>query len=194
MENYNHIMLDLETLGNESDAVILSIGAVRFNPGQVESYEEMTAPFMGVPRTFYTTVSIESCLKSGLKPTGSTIQWWMQQSPAAKQGVFKGTKPLAVALDEFASFAQGAKALWGNGATFDNVIIENAWRAAFDTSVKPFPIAYYHHYCFRTLKSIVPKEKLPMIRYGTSHNALDDAVTQAIHCQKLYREIRIGGA
>ena len=77
-------------------------------------------------------------------------------------------------------------AVWGNGATFDNVII----RSAFKAVGLPVPWSFRNDKCYRTVANLLPKERQPALeRSGTAHNALDDAITQAVHLQKVYKEI-----
>ena len=65
--------------------------------------------------------------------------------------------------------------VWGNGASFDNVILsESYYRAAI---LRPWP--FWKDRCYRTIKTIYPDVEL--VRSGTHHNALDDARTQAEH-------------
>jgi len=158
-----NVMVDLETLGNGSNAVIISIGAVEFDK-------------TGLGREFYMRVDPQSCVDAGLKMDVSTVMWWMQQSDAARSA-FKGPGafPLDVALGEFAAWYPKDACLWGNGATFDNVILGNAYKALSGAQ----PWAYWADRCYRTLKSLRPDIK--MARAGVHHNALDDAKDQATH-------------
>ena len=65
--------------------------------------------------------------------------------------------------------------MWGNGATFDNVILANAYRGAG----LPVPWKFWNDKCYRTIKGFFPQIKLQ--RIGTHHNAQDDAESQAWH-------------
>lgn len=67
----SHIMLDLETMGNGSQAAIIAIGAVAFD-------------LSGIKDRFYTQVSLESSVRAGLIADPSTIMWWMQKSDEAR--------------------------------------------------------------------------------------------------------------
>jgi exodeoxyribonuclease VIII len=70
---------------------------------------------------------------------------------------------------------------WGCGAGFDNVIIENAYKAV---GMKR-PWTPWLDRCYRTIKEVIV---LPMEdRTGTYHNALDDAIYQTNHLIKLFR-------
>jgi exodeoxyribonuclease VIII len=61
----NNIMLDLETMGIQSDAAIVAIGAVRFD---LETGK--------VGESWYSPVDLDSSLHLGLTVTESTVQWW----------------------------------------------------------------------------------------------------------------------
>jgi exodeoxyribonuclease VIII len=74
--------------------------------------------------------------------------------------------------------------VWGNGATFDNVILANA----YDACRIRRPWKYYADMCFRTVRNQYPHVQVK--RQGTHHNALDDALTQAHHLQAIYKEMQ----
>lgn len=172
MAEITHAMVDLETLGNTSDAVVLSIGAVLFS---VER---------GIFGDFYTTVDPQSCVAAGLTLSVSTIMWWMQQGDVARKAVRAPGVSLGAALADFAEFLAEHKEVrvWGNGATFDNVILANAYgKAEFKR-----PWSYKHDRCYRTLAAQHPDVQIEYI--GTAHNALDDARNQA---QRLLEIARI---
>lgn len=180
----NHIMLDLETLGSGSRAAVVAIGAVAFDPAGSSTPADIPSS-----NRFYATITPDSAIEAGLEVTGSTIQWWMQQSDAARQQTFGlGAGYLVPTIVTFRNFVldHGGKdaVVWGNGATFDNVIIRSAFAAAGQTP----PWSFRNDRCYRTVCNLLPKAKQPeLIRLGTFHNALDDAVTQALHLQKVYK-------
>ena len=168
----SEVMVDLETLGNGSNAVIISIGAVAFDPasGQISS-------------EFYMVVDPQSCVDVGLKMDVSTVMWWMNQSDEARSAFKKAGVPLEVALQEFKAWYPQSASLWGNGATFDNVILSNAYTLAGINR----PWHFTKDRCYRTLKALRPDVKQD--RVGTHHNALDDAKFQALHACKLLRAL-----
>jgi hypothetical protein len=166
------VMVDLETLGNGSKSVITSIGAVRFDRDGL------------LPGTFYMNVDPESCAAAGLEIDASTVMWWMQQSDAARAAFKVKGEPLGFVLQSFTEWYPAGAALWGNGATFDNVILANAYRAL---GMKQ-PWSYSKDRCYRTLKNLFPHVTQEAV--GTAHNALDDAKYQALHAVKLLKEIK----
>lgn len=162
------VMLDLETMSTRSNAAIASIGAVKF------SVED------GIIDEFYRTIDLRTCKAHGLHFDQETIDWWKQQSPEAQKALAKDTISLTQALDEFSEW-YGRKSLptWGNGAGFDNVIVENAYRAIGGKR----PWLPWEDRCYRTMKNIV---QIPIDeREGVFHNALDDARHQTKHLLKI---------
>lgn len=181
MAEQSNFMVDLETLDTATTAVILSIGAVYFN--QVN----------GLGAEFYQVISVESCEAAGLTTSESTLAWWERQSLQAKEVLTQARNPLEhpevlplkEALAAFAKFLAPYKGIlmWGNGSDFDNVIIENAYRAIGEK--KPWPT--YNNRCYRTLKNLVPR--IEMQRGGVFHNALDDAKSQAMHAVQILKTL-----
>lgn len=166
-----NVMLDIETLGVRSDAVIISIGAVVFTPTGLSE------------DTFYMPVGAQSCVDAGLKIDVSTVVWWMQRSRAARAvfaGQGEGVMPLDFVLKRFASWLPGDARVWGNGAGFDNVILGNAYAAAVMS--RPWP--YTADRCFRTVRALSPHVEADPFE-GTPHHALDDAKHQARHLLKI---------
>ena len=68
-----HVMLDTETLGTTADAVIMSIGAVKFDL-------DSTAISDG---GFYASITVESNLSLGRRIQEDTLIWWMNQGADA---------------------------------------------------------------------------------------------------------------
>lgn len=175
-ETYDSVMLDLETMGNGSYAAIVTIGAVWFNLNEQDTFDEIADN-----RKFYAHVNLQSSLDAGLKVDGSTIVWWLGQSESARRELTDiPGGDLKHVLDMFSLRLHPDHILWGNGATFDNVILRNAFKSCGLT----FPLSHSKDRCYRTLNKLFP---LPFENYGTHHNALDDAISQAIHLQKIFK-------
>jgi len=163
-----HIMIDLETMGTRADAPIVSIGAVAFDA-------------KGIGREFYCTVSLHSAVRSGAVIDPSTVMWWLGQDKIA-QDALTDRQDDAVGLEEglrhfmqfVCSYGDNLKGVWGNGATFDNVIMHESGKRC------GVPMwEFWKDKCYRTVKGLYPEVK--MERAGTHHNALDDAKSQALH-------------
>lgn len=175
----NHVMLDLETLGTDDHSVILSIGAVRFDP-HVKSTDPLG------PR-FYVEFGAESLAlqqQMGLRINARTIVWWMRQNMMARtvfqEGV--GADPVT-ALGAFGDFINEVPntCIWGNGSDFDNILLGQMYEAF---SIKR-PWSYSKNRCYRTMKNLYGVPGIQE-RTGVAHNALDDAVTQALHLQEIF--------
>jgi DNA polymerase III epsilon subunit-like protein len=165
------IMVDLETMGTGYDAAIVSIGAVVMVDTQRD----------GLGADLYIPVSLQSSMDHGLSVSAGTIMWWMEQDEPARLALVDGAVPLPRALELLTEFIRGAAndvvssvKIWGNGATFDNVILRNAYKACGMEA----PWRFWNDRCYRTLKALHPEVKLPD-RGGVHHNALDDARYQA---------------
>jgi hypothetical protein len=166
-------MIDLETLSLDSNALILSIGAVEFDP---------KADGEGLGRTFYLVVNQElQAHKWGRVISPDTLKWWQGQGDAAKE-VLAQSHPTAnapkldSALMKFTEWLNGnAVNVWGYGAHFDNVVLANAYAA---TRLHQ-PWGYGANRCHRTLKALGPDLSLIIPKPAVEHNALDDAKYQA---------------
>jgi exodeoxyribonuclease VIII len=171
---HSEVMIDLETLSTESNACILSIGAARFFPRST-----------GIMDHFEVFIDPASCTAKGLVIDADTVMWWMHgdQDAARKELMACPRLPLRTALLMFMEWLKGDRPVWGDGATFDNVILRNAYKAAG----LGVPWSYWNDRCYRTMKSQYPDVK--MVRKGTHHSAAADAVSQAVHLQAIFKSI-----
>jgi DNA polymerase III epsilon subunit-like protein len=173
------VMLDLETLGTSADAVILSIGAVRF-----DAYGDQVGP------VFYRRVNIDSCQKWGLTVDGRTLVWWLDQDVLARKAIVNEEgDPLEIVLRDLSDFIKEDDRLWGNGAAFDNAILSTAYRKVGIEQ----PWRFWNDHCFRTMKKLNKHIPAPVFE-GIAHHALDDAINQAKHLQAILRSQQIQAA
>ena len=178
-----HVMLDLETMGVAPNAAIMSIGAVKFDPTRRELYAPGDPDY---EPPFYMTVDLQSCLDMGLKLDGSTVTWWMTQPTETRERLLKDTQQLQTVLNEFAIwFGPVSMPVWGNGAAFDCVILRSAFIA---TGVYP-PWTFRDERCYRTLCAAMPG--VPWEKPTVAHDALEDALAQAKHLQKVYYHLNL---
>lgn len=159
-----HVMIDLETMGQRPDAPIVAIGAVAFDATMVHE-------------KFYVTVDLQSSVDAGARIDPNTVMWWLGQSDKARAALITAeTVDIITALERFGSwFRPGVVGVWGNGASFDNVIMVESYKRLGRTP----PWEFWKDRCYRTIKSIYADVKLD--RTGTHHNALHDAISQAKH-------------
>ena len=121
---FTHLMIDIEAFGNKADSPVVSIGAVFFDPSTGHTGSE-----------FYKVISLESAMASGGVPDASTIIFWLKASPETRSElVMDDATPLDDALLQLNEFiaenaANGPDSVqvWGNGATYDNVLLEASY-------------------------------------------------------------------
>jgi exodeoxyribonuclease VIII len=178
--NLGHLMVDIETLGDESNSVIVSIGALEFdiNTGQTG-------------RRFYRRIDIDSCLQAGLKVNGGTIRWWMDKSEKARQEIAKGGDHLSVVLIAFTSFIAeldpDTLQLWSRGQRFDIGLLEDAYKAGF----LPTPWSFRGERDVRTLEALRPAIYKAEIRDADMdpHLPIGDCMFQIGYCSKIWQDI-----
>lgn len=178
-----HCMLDIETWDTSPHALIISIGAVKFDPNTAAPLD-----------AFHVGIDLKSYSRCGtyFKINPETVLWWMAPERREALDQWLGLEKVGVttALEGFCMW-YGDKSLptWSNGASFDNVIL----RHAYDTFGMQCPFAFYDERCFRTMKSGVPKAILAAAELEleadgiitTTHDALYDARLQALQLRAI---------
>lgn len=160
------LMIDCETLATTADAVILSIGAVKFNleTGEIDN------------EGFYASISVESNLAWERRIEESTLLWWLKQEAAAQQVFFEPKESLDSALQMLSDFIGGQEyRVWSNGADFDLPMIAHA----YSKCGLELPWKYFNSRCYRTYKNLPQAKDVRAKTQGVKHNALADALTQA---------------
>lgn len=181
----NHLMIDLETMGNKPTAPIVAIGAVFFDPTSSELGAE-----------FYVAVNLASAMEQGAKPDGDTTLWWLKQSAEARSAICTDdTHHIDEALYELSDFISRNSdnprylKVWGNGANFDNVIL----RTAYERAGRICPWQFWNDSDVRTIVLLGkqlgfdPKRNMPFD--GVAHNALADAHHQAKYVSAIWQKL-----
>ena len=171
-----NVMIDIETLGTGPYSVICSIGAVAFEES--------------IGAQYHAAIDTETCVKHGLELDIRTVLWWMDQGNEARQRAISGNIPLETALKGLRdAFDWENVKVWSNGADFDLVILDNAYKACGLST----PWKYYDKMCYRTLKNLVPYSvyKQMQIKPAIAHDALADATAQAITAVALLEWLHI---
>jgi DNA polymerase III epsilon subunit-like protein len=167
-----HVMVDLETMGTEPTAALVSIAAVLFDPRG-----------SGISDSFHTNIDLQSCLNAGLRVNAGTVYWWLTRSEAARSALLKDRVSLSDALKCFSLWFRktAASRIWSHGATFDIVALEAAYRAVGGDCP----------YNFRDARDTRTLFELAGVEYShdesTAHQALHDAQRQAQFVQQAYR-------
>ncbi|MGK8439047.1 3'-5' exonuclease [Ectopseudomonas hydrolytica] len=185
MINQDHFVVDLETLGNGPRAAIVAIGIAFVAQGRIAE-------------TTYIRVNAESAAASGGEIDASTVTWWLQQSAQARAEIAgsQGGVTLQAALVHVEEFMHlclpntSRRHVWGNGSSFDNVIL----REAFKANGKDAPWPFWNDRDLRTITALYPEAKdLPF--EGTKHHALHDAVHEAkvlIAALQFHQTLQVG--
>jgi hypothetical protein len=126
------VILDLETYSTRSDAVILSIGAIKFTRGPTQAplvQRGCHLPPLSEMDTFYRRITIESCNGLGLHTDPSTVKWWATQNKAMREECVEHKDRVSIqeALADFSDWFGNSRCVWGNGSSFDVTIIETAY-------------------------------------------------------------------
>ncbi len=174
------LMLDLETLGRGPESAILSIGAVVFDPVRgLIGYEE--------ENKFELNVDPASCQKFGMKIEGETVMWWLKQNDYARSALWAPEQVQIIkALHLFRAWyvTKQIKHVWAHGATFDPVIMAQAYLLCQGASP---PWDYWDVRDTRTVYAAA--QYAPIKRRHGAHVAINDAVSQAEHVCACYTKL-----
>ena len=94
-------------------------------------------------------------------------------------------------METLYKFCWNRRCVWSNGAPFDLVVMEHAWRQTSDKP-NPIPWPFWSMRDTRTLYEIAGV-KLQSAGHTTSHKAVEDAERQAIVVQDAYRKLMKAG-
>ncbi|EFA4771343.1 3'-5' exoribonuclease [Escherichia coli] len=176
----HHLMIDLETMGKNPDAPIISLGAIFFDPQTGEMGPE-----------FSKTIDLDT---AGGVIDRDVIKWWLKQSREAQSAILTDEIPLDDALLQLREFIDENSCgfyvrVWGNGANFDNVIL----RRSYERQGIPCPWRYCNDRDVRTIvelgNSIGFDVRMTIPFEGVPHNALDDARHQAKQVSAIWQKL-----
>jgi hypothetical protein len=172
-------MIDLETLGVEPNSVVMTLGAIKFNPF---SDEEPHSPL-------YLRGDVqEQSDKLGRSIDENTLAWWSKQSQQIQDEAFGDhdrvtTDDLTKQLNKW---CVGLDYIWCQGPTFDFVILQDLYK----NIGKPVPWNYWQIRDSRTLFAMMPQDPRKQIQEQL-HNALADCYYQAKCVQQSYKHFGV---
>ncbi|EFN8730121.1 TPA: exonuclease [Escherichia coli] len=175
-----HLMIDLETMGKNPDAPIISIGAIFFDPQTGDMGPE-----------FSKNIDLDT---AGGVIDRDVIKWWLKQSREAQSAIMTDEIPLDDALLQLREFIDENSGeffvqVWGNGANFDNVIL----RRSYERQGIPCPWRYCNDRDVRTIvelgKAIDFDARTAIPFEGERHNVLDDARYQAKYVSAIWQKL-----
>ncbi len=171
------LMIDLETLAVENDAVILTMGAIKFDP-----FSDT------IGDSLYLRLQVDEQFEMGRVSADSTLEWWGKQSEAVREEAL-GEGEDRVTVEEFTSslskFLFGCGHIWAQGVMFDIGKLEHLYKQLN----KPVPWQFWQVRDSRTLLSTLgdPRDK----NATEAHNALADAISQAVAVQDVIKKYQI---
>lgn len=177
-----HIMIDIETLSTAKNAVVLSIGAVHFDPKTGVILDE-----------FYKELRLSD--QANRKVDIGTVQWWMKQvaehperARIFEQGDINEHCPVRNALLLLRDFIESHRPIeqdfcvWACDPDFDLDILATLY-ADYDLTV---PWKYYEPKSVRTVRMLGKELGLPKLDVTKTHNALEDCIRQAKEVHRVY--------
>lgn len=174
-------MVDIETLSTAVNAMVLSVGAVEFDPITGE-----------IKREFYYELDLSE--QNGRHISASTVQWWFKQCVENQKNIDlmvkenKWKDDVKFVLIKLGAFISGNDAhyveraedykkiaLWACDPDFDLAILANL----YEEHNLPVPWKYSEPKSVRTVRLLSQLKNIEMPKDEASHNALEDCIRQA---------------
>ena len=171
------IMLDIETLSFKPESVILTLGAVKFNPFVVDDIRD----------GLYLRLDVDEQVALGREIDESTVEWWGKQLPEIRDEALtdEGRISLAEFHSQLNKFLVGVDEIWCQGPVFDIGILEHFYRQ------NGWPRAW-HYWQVRDSRTLFGVHGDPRDRNSAGlHNAFEDCLSQAKAVQKVYQRLNL---
>ena len=169
-----HGMIDLETLSTRPNAVILSLGAIKFDPyTQAEPYDPL-----------YFKVDVDTQTAMGRHVMQDTLDWWATQPEHIREEALgeSDRMDLDYTIKAINKWAVGVEVFWCQGPLFDYAILQNLYAQLN----RPCPWQYWAIRDSRTLFSLYKETDVIKL---DAHNALADCDYQAKKVQRYYKQL-----
>lgn len=164
-------MIDLETLSQDDNAVIVTIAAVKFDFNHDEQ------------ETFCINLDPKDGKDCGFSISLDTIEWW-KTLPAEVSKAWMGSNIGVVdGITQFNDWlcADRKTNIWANGIDFDLPKL----RAYYKMAKIEVPWKYWNQNDCRTLFNVFAFDTKSAPRIGNYHNAVDDCRTQIANLKTL---------
>lgn len=173
---FKHIMIDIETLSTDVDAIICAIGACAFNPFTkvIDIDNSFYFPIAWAKQLEYRHLSVDTC------------KWWLSESTTqlAKNELLIGVKTLPTVLHDFKAWCynydpEGKNLIvWSKSSMFDFPILHHAFKQAAIFT----PWSFRNVRDSRTIVELVHDKdtefEFSYNNINTPHNALNDVIKQ----------------
>lgn len=185
-------VFDVETLGKESNSVILSMAAIYFNPDEQPDHKKL------FEEAFFVKFDVEDQIKRLHRKVGkTTMQWWAKQCENVRIKSFKPNPSIDVKFEDgYEQMRQWAKTkndpkcyVWARG-NLDQLVLDS-----FEEQLEIEPIWDFSRwrdvrtavdFLFNTNRGYVPVDTPPWMDkfdpalHITKHNPIDDCVFDAM--------------
>lgn len=163
--------VDLETFSTEDNAVIISIGAVKFDEN-------------GIIDEFFVNVNPADGKALGFDISADTLDWWKKQKEGVLKQSLQNAIPLKDGIQQFVDwYGNKSIPIWSNGSNFDLVILRHHFKHLGISC----PYKYWDECCHRTIAKLDTDGSLKPKAEGDLHNALVDAKLQAKHLINIWK-------
>jgi hypothetical protein len=172
-----HAMIDIETLGTNPDCVVLSVGAVKFDPYTSNEPHSKTLWRPGV----------DEQLKADRSVDQGTLEWWSKQADHIREEAFSefGRVDLDMFFKDLNRYLVGVDKIWCQGPQFDMVILEDLYRQ-FNHHRN---WAYWQVCDCRTIFNMMPVDPRKAIQQNL-HSADEDSYWQAVCVQRTFEHFQ----
>jgi hypothetical protein len=173
-----HGMIDTETLAVGNDAVVLTIGAVKFNPFEENSIAEK----------LHLKLNTSEQIEKGRRVDEDTLAWWGKQDKEVRDAAFSEDDRVTVseALDIISKWTSDINKIWCQGPSFDFPLMYDL----YSMYEKPVPWKFWLERDSRTVTGLIPENIKEKIDFS-AHNAVDDCIAQAKCVQYVYKKLNI---
>lgn len=191
-----HFMVDIETLSTAVNAVVLSIGAVEFDPLSGK-----------ILREFYHELDLSD--QTNRHIDANTVQWWVKQCLVNTDNIEFLSKnnrekdAVAYVLHELGAFINGGKeyamtrvegyekiALWACDPDFDIAILVDLYKE----HNLPVPWKFSEPKSVRTVRMLTQLAGMEVPHQEADHNALNDCIRQAKEVSYFIANLQRDGA
>jgi len=132
-------MFDVETLGTESNSVLLSLACIHFDPNTKPTYKELK------DSAYFVKFSVRDQVDNyARKINKGTLEWWEKQCQNVKNWSFipdKSDKTLLEGLQEFHAWVASKNdpecTVWARGS-MDEVVLQACERATNSDHIFPY--------------------------------------------------------
>lgn len=185
-----HLMLDIETLGTDPGAVILSIAFVEFDIETGKTGKEWMAK-----------IALEDSVNHGFKIDPATLRWWLEQDPAVlkdnisipsgQESICTVETVIAELIAYFDIYFDKDVKVWGNSNRFDMGIL-----IPYIQKITNRPIwKYSKERDVRTLVALNPDIKGEVVAKAKEdgqdlHNPIVDCKLQIEYCSKIWNSLK----